>query len=74
MDDELEPTDYVYIPKNCFTSDIEADFKVTTMQSCNCDDKCDGSNCVCGRNSVHCWYDTEGKLTFDFNYTGKLIY
>lgn len=71
VDDECEPTDYIYIPKNCFTADIEVDCKVTTIQSCHCEDKCDAENCVCGTNSVHCWYDTEGKLSLDFNYSGN---
>lgn len=74
VDDEEEPTDYVYVSKNCFTSDIEVDCKVSTMQSCNCDDnRCDGDGCGCGRSSVHCWYDAVGKLTMNFNYSGKLM-
>lgn len=74
VDDEKEPTDYVYVPKNCFTADIEVDCKVTTIQSCICEDKCDSSCCTCGRNSVHCWYDTDGKLLLDFNYSGEFFY
>lgn len=54
------------------TADISIDNKITSLQSCNCEDRCNTNCCSCGNNSLKCWYDDEGKLVSDFNYLGKL--
>lgn len=72
MDDEPEPTDFVYISRNCVTSDIQIDQRITSLQCCPCAEKCSSSeNCTCGNNSLHCWYDEEGRLAPNFDFMGK---
>ncbi|KAF2905274.1 hypothetical protein ILUMI_00894 [Ignelater luminosus] len=70
IDDEQKPTDFVYISENCITSDlINIDRKISTMNSCLCEEKCTSFNCLCCNHSLRCWYDEEGKLLADFNYS-----
>ena len=38
-------------------------------QNCSCPEDCTTLSCLCARNSLRCWYDREGRLTKDFNYT-----
>ncbi|GLV41275.1 G9a [Carabus blaptoides fortunei] len=68
FDNEQKPTDFVYVTENCTTSDINIDRKITTLQSCQCEDRCTSSECLCSNNSLRCWYDDEGRLSADFNY------
>ncbi|XP_069690124.1 histone-lysine N-methyltransferase EHMT2 isoform X2 [Periplaneta americana] len=67
-DDEGEPTDFVYVSENCFTSNINVDRTITSLQSCKCVDMCSTVNCHCGNISLRCWYDDQGRLLPDFNF------
>lgn len=69
-DDEGEPTDFVYVSENCFTSNIFVDRTITLLQSCKCLDMCSTVDCQCGKISLRCWYDDQGQLLPDFNYAG----
>lgn len=72
VDDEPEPRDYIYITKNCITSDnISIDTKITTLHTCSCSERCVSEDCDCTKLSMKCWYDEEGKLTPDFNFAGS---
>ncbi|XP_046985834.1 histone-lysine N-methyltransferase EHMT2 isoform X1 [Schistocerca americana] len=68
-DDEEEPSDYTYVSKNCLTANISIDTAVTSLQSCLCTDNCSSNRCTCTFMSEQCWYDDEGKLVPEFNYT-----
>jgi len=70
-DDEGEPTDFVYVSENCFTSNITVERTITSLQSCKCSDMCVSVNCHCGNISLRCWYDEQGRLLPDFNYAGE---
>jgi euchromatic histone-lysine N-methyltransferase len=70
-DDEGEPTDFVYVSENCFTSNIFVDRTITLLQSCKCLDVCSSADCQCGKISLRCWYDDQGQLLPDFNYAGE---
>lgn len=70
INSEPKPIDFVYISKNCITTDLNIDLKITSLQACVCEDRCTSSACSCGKNSIRCWYDEEGKLASDFNYAG----
>ncbi|XP_014476702.1 PREDICTED: histone-lysine N-methyltransferase EHMT1 [Dinoponera quadriceps] len=67
-DSEDKPTDFVYVTENCFTSNINVDRAITSLQSCRCEDNCSSEKCLCGNISLRCWYDEEGKLIPEFNY------
>ncbi|XP_020288910.1 histone-lysine N-methyltransferase EHMT2 isoform X2 [Pseudomyrmex gracilis] len=67
-DSEDKPTDFVYVTENCFTSNINVDRTITSLQSCRCEDNCSSEKCLCGNISLRCWYDEEGKLVPEFNY------
>ena len=41
----------------------------SVLQNCSCPEDCTTLSCLCARNSLRCWYDREGRLTKDFNYT-----
>nr|CAD7408268.1 unnamed protein product [Timema poppensis] len=69
-DDEGEPTDYVYVSSNCFTSYISIDQTITSLQSCRCTDGCTSTDCRCNTISLGCPYDNMGRLVPDFNYAG----
>ncbi|XP_011506175.1 PREDICTED: histone-lysine N-methyltransferase EHMT1 isoform X3 [Ceratosolen solmsi marchali] len=68
FDSEDKPTDFVYVTENCFTSTINVDRTITSLQSCRCEDNCSSDKCLCGNISLRCWYDDEGKLVSEFNY------
>ncbi|PSN49961.1 hypothetical protein C0J52_08773 [Blattella germanica] len=68
VDDEGEPTDFVYVSENCFTSNISLERTITSLQSCKCTDICTTVNCHCGNISLRCWYDEQGRLVPEFNY------
>uniref|UniRef100_A0A1B6ECU3 Histone-lysine N-methyltransferase n=2 Tax=Clastoptera arizonana TaxID=38151 RepID=A0A1B6ECU3_9HEMI len=68
VDDESEPEDFVYIVENCFTSNINIDRTISSLQSCKCRDVCSSGSCLCGKVSIRCWYDDEGKLLPEFNF------
>ncbi|XP_031775797.1 histone-lysine N-methyltransferase EHMT1 isoform X3 [Apis florea] len=68
-DSEDKPTDFLYVTENCFTSNINVDRTITSLQSCRCEDNCSSEKCLCGNISLRCWYDEEGKLIPEFNYT-----
>ncbi|XP_012228658.1 histone-lysine N-methyltransferase EHMT1 isoform X2 [Linepithema humile] len=67
-DSEDKPTDFLYVTENCFTSNINVDRTITSLQSCRCEDNCSSEKCLCGNISLRCWYDEEGKLIPEFNY------
>ncbi|XP_071560297.1 histone-lysine N-methyltransferase EHMT2 [Temnothorax nylanderi] len=67
-DSEDKPTDFLYVTENCFTSNINVDRTITSLQSCRCEDNCSTEKCLCGNISLRCWYDEEGKLVPEFNY------
>ncbi|CAB3372667.1 Hypothetical predicted protein [Cloeon dipterum] len=69
IDDHSVPTDFVYVTENCYTSDIKVDRKITSLQSCRCTDTCSTANCLCAHFSLRCWFDEEGRLLPDFNYS-----
>lgn len=69
-DSEDKPTDFLYVTENCFTSNINVDRTITSLQSCRCEDNCSSEKCLCGNISLRCWYDEEGKLIPEFNYAG----
>lgn len=72
IDNDLEPKDYVYISKNIVNSDVlRINTKISSVQSCKCKDRCISDDCSCGKISVKCWYDEEGKLRPDFNFASK---
>ncbi|XP_043275266.1 histone-lysine N-methyltransferase EHMT2 [Venturia canescens] len=68
-DTEDKPTDFLYVTENCFTSNINVDRTITSLQSCHCEDNCSSEKCLCGNISLRCWYSEEGKLIPEFNYT-----
>ncbi|XP_008550725.1 histone-lysine N-methyltransferase EHMT2 isoform X2 [Microplitis demolitor] len=68
FDSEDKPTDFLYVVENCFTSNINVDRTITSLQSCHCEDNCSSEKCLCGNISLRCWYDEEGKLIPEFNY------
>ncbi|XP_051167228.1 histone-lysine N-methyltransferase EHMT2 [Leptopilina boulardi] len=67
-DSEDKPTDFLYVTENCFTSNINVDRTITSLQSCRCENNCSTEKCLCGTISLRCWYDEEGKLLPEFNY------
>ncbi|KAG5881158.1 hypothetical protein JTB14_024575 [Gonioctena quinquepunctata] len=74
FDDEPEPKNYVYITKSHITSDgFSIDGKLSLLQTCNCEERCMSDGCACGKLSVKCWYDEEGKLSPDFNFADSPI-
>lgn len=73
-DSEDKPTDFLYVTENCFTSNINVDRTITSLQSCRCEDNCSSEKCLCGNISLRCWYDEEGKLIPEFNYAGIYLY
>lgn len=72
LDSEDKPTDFLYVTENCFTSNINVDRTITSLQSCRCENNCSSEKCLCGTISLRCWYDEEGKLLPEFNYTGNV--
>lgn len=68
LDSEDKPTDFLYVTENCFTSNINIDRTITSLQSCRCENNCSTEKCLCGTISLRCWYDEEGKLLPEFNY------
>ncbi|XP_001604667.2 histone-lysine N-methyltransferase EHMT2 isoform X1 [Nasonia vitripennis] len=68
FDSEDKPTDFVYVTESCFTSKVNVDRTITSLQSCRCEDNCSSDKCLCGNISLRCWYDDEGKLVPEFNY------
>lgn len=69
-----KPSNFRYVTKNCFTLDnIRIEQKISSLQACQCEDRCMDAGCLCGHMSVKCWYDEEGKLKPDFNFNGKYL-
>ncbi|XP_069119470.1 uncharacterized protein [Argopecten irradians] len=66
-DDDPIPTDFQYITENVETVDLNINRTISSLQSCRCSDNCSSMFCVCGRNSVKCWYDRGCRLLPDFN-------
>ncbi|CAH1999344.1 unnamed protein product [Acanthoscelides obtectus] len=70
VDNESEPRDYIYITKNCTTSNhVQIDKKLTTLHSCSCEDRCTSEECECGKLSAKCWYTEDGRLQPDYNFS-----
>ncbi|RZF40094.1 hypothetical protein LSTR_LSTR002497 [Laodelphax striatellus] len=69
-DDEGIPQDFVYVTENCFTSNITVDRTITSLQSCKCKETtaCTTGCCMCGKISMRCWYDNDGRLLPEFNF------
>ncbi|CAL1536745.1 unnamed protein product, partial [Lymnaea stagnalis] len=51
-DNELCPTDYLYVIENVETSPLNINYVITSLQSCRCKDDCSSMYCVCGRSSI----------------------
>ncbi|XP_014223483.1 histone-lysine N-methyltransferase EHMT2 isoform X1 [Trichogramma pretiosum] len=68
IDYEDIPTDFVYVTENCFTSSVNVDRTITSLQSCRCENNCSSETCLCGTISLRCWYDEQGKLIPEFNF------
>lgn len=66
-DDEPLPTDYQYVTANVETTDLHINRTISSLQSCRCSDDCSSMYCVCGRNSIKCWYDKTYHLVPEFN-------
>lgn len=72
VDAEPKPSNFCYITKNCYTlEDIKIEQKISSLQCCQCEDRCMDFGCLCGNMSVKCWYDEEGKLKPDLNFNGN---
>ncbi|XP_062617302.1 uncharacterized protein LOC134279010 isoform X1 [Saccostrea cucullata] len=69
VDDDPVPTDFQYITENVETTNLNINGTISSLQSCRCSDDCSSMYCVCGRNSVKCWYDKNYHLLPDFNMT-----
>jgi euchromatic histone-lysine N-methyltransferase len=70
VDADPKPSDFRYITKNCTTSDdVKIETKISTLQYCQCEERCVDDDCLCGKFSVRCWYDEEGKLIPDFSFS-----
>ncbi|KAK3087589.1 hypothetical protein FSP39_007912 [Pinctada imbricata] len=69
VDDDGVPTDFQYITENVETVDLNINRTITSLQSCRCSDDCSSMYCVCGRNSIKCWYDKSYHLLPDFSMT-----
>uniref|UniRef100_A0A8C2JV69 Euchromatic histone-lysine N-methyltransferase 1a n=1 Tax=Cyprinus carpio TaxID=7962 RepID=A0A8C2JV69_CYPCA len=66
MDHEPCPSNFKYVPENCFTSQVNIDENITHLQHCSCKDDCASSSCICGQLSMRCWYDKDGRLLKEF--------
>ncbi|CAH1785968.1 unnamed protein product [Owenia fusiformis] len=66
-DSENFPQDYMYLVANVETIPMNINKIVTSIQYCKCRDECGSPLCVCGRNSIKCWYNKDGRLSDDFN-------
>ncbi|XP_056113332.1 histone-lysine N-methyltransferase EHMT1a isoform X1 [Rhinichthys klamathensis goyatoka] len=66
VDLEPCPSNYKYVPENCFTSQVNIDENITHLQHCSCKDDCASSGCICGQLSMRCWYDKDGRLLKEF--------
>uniref|UniRef100_A0A673LWE1 Histone-lysine N-methyltransferase EHMT1-like n=1 Tax=Sinocyclocheilus rhinocerous TaxID=307959 RepID=A0A673LWE1_9TELE len=62
VDHEPCPSNFKYVPENCFTSQVNIDENITHLQHCSCKDDCASSSCICGQLSMRCWYDKDGRL------------
>lgn len=69
IDEHPAPLDFLYITESVETSPLPINRTVTSLQNCSCPEDCTTLSCLCARNSLRCWYDREGRLTKDFNYT-----
>ncbi|EEZ97316.2 histone-lysine N-methyltransferase EHMT2 [Tribolium castaneum] len=69
VDNATNPNDFKYVTKNCITSDdVKIEAKITDLQCCQCEERCVTDDCQCGKLSLRCWYDEEGKLIPEFNF------
>lgn len=69
LDDEGEPTDYVYVKQNCVTTSVPVDRNISTLQHCKCRDTCSSEDsCNCSDLSVKSWYDLQGRLKEGFDF------
>ncbi|XDV20890.1 hypothetical protein PO909_026096 [Leuciscus waleckii] len=66
VDLEPFPSNFKYVPENCFTSQVNIDENITHLQHCSCKDDCASSGCICSQLSMRCWYDTDGRLLKEF--------
>uniref|UniRef100_A0A671S567 Histone-lysine N-methyltransferase EHMT1-like n=1 Tax=Sinocyclocheilus anshuiensis TaxID=1608454 RepID=A0A671S567_9TELE len=66
MDHEPCPSNFKYVPENCFTSQVNIDENITHLQHCSCKDDCASGSCICGQLSMRCWYDKDGRLLKEF--------
>ncbi|KAL2092228.1 hypothetical protein ACEWY4_012026 [Coilia grayii] len=67
VDHEACPSNFKYVPENCYTSQMNIDENITHLQHCKCKDDCSSNSCICGQLSVRCWYDKEGHLLPEFS-------
>lgn len=69
IDAAAEPTDYVYVSKNCVTDSVPIDRNISRLQHCQCTDTCSSEDqCNCSDLSVKSWYDQQGRLKDGFDY------
>ncbi|KAK7164512.1 hypothetical protein R3I94_003039 [Phoxinus phoxinus] len=66
VDLEPCPSNFKYVPENCFTSQVNIDENITHLQHCSCKDDCASSGCICAQLSMRCWYDKDGRLLKEF--------
>ncbi|TRY93170.1 hypothetical protein DNTS_012857 [Danionella cerebrum] len=66
VDNEPCPSNFKYVPENCFTSQVNIDENIMHLQHCSCKDDCASSSCICGQLSMRCWYDKDGRLLKEF--------
>ncbi|KRT78790.1 SET domain-containing protein, partial [Oryctes borbonicus] len=62
IDDEPKPTNFNYVTDYCVTSDINIDNRITSLNSCTCEDNCTVTDCACVKNTSKSWYDEDGRL------------
>ena len=52
LDSDTKLTDFIYVTENCFTSNINIDRRITSLQSCRCEDNWSLHKCFCGHLSI----------------------
>ncbi|CAG9805422.1 unnamed protein product [Chironomus riparius] len=68
--DETILPDFKYITKNILLQNsIQIDQRISQMRICACSDNCISENCQCAQISLQNWYNIDGRLIANFNYT-----
>lgn len=69
VDKHTTPSNYSYVTENCETKPVNIDRTITSLQSCRCEDNCTSQSCICATISIRCWYDANGRLAKEFNFS-----